>query len=752
MTQPERGEGGDGPGPPGESAGPPPPAGGFPAVPRRIGRLPELVTNLWWTWQPTARDLLRRLDFPLWRRTRHNGVEMLRRLSSERLEEAARDPLLLRLYDASVAELDVVLADEWSWYRQRFGDLAPGGIAYFCAEFGVHTSVPIYSGGLGILAGDHLKEAGDLGVPLVGCGLLYQKGYFRQRIAPDGAQRAVEEPFDPVASPLESVPAPEGRAWHASVTLGNGPVRIRAWRLQLGRVDLYLLDTDLEENDPADRALSYQLYGGDDEMRLRQEIVLGIGGVRTLRALGVRPDVWHVNEGHAAFLLLERLRERVTGGEPFEEARRRVAATSVFTTHTPVPAGHDAFPSELLDRYFAGYWPSLGLDREGFYALVRHPEDDERGHVTPLALRLADHRTGVSRRHGELSRAMWRGMWPEVEDVDEVPIGHVTNGVHLPTWVAPEFKALFRRHFGPDWRDRQEDPAMWERARDLPYDAVWEAHLACKRRLLGVIRERSRERWTDEGSEPRQTVASGTLLDPEALTLGFARRFATYKRADLILRDPERLRGLLLDPWRPVQLVFAGKAHPADTLGQELLARVYRAAADPAFGGRIAFLEDYEMHVAHHVVAGVDVWLNNPIPPMEASGTSGQKAAVNGVPHLSTLDGWWAEGYAGLNGWAIDEYAQEEPPPEEERDARDAEALYRLLEEEVVPLFYDRDPDDTPRAWVRVMREAIRIGGSRFSARRMLIGYLEGCYAPAARAAAELEEGRAAGEPAGAAP
>lgn len=707
----------------------------FPPIPSRIGRLPELATNLWWTWQPNARSVMRRLDFPLWRMTQHNAVEMLRRVDPARLEEAARDPLFLREYDATMAELDGVMAGKWSWYREKHGSLAQGGIAYFCAEFGVHTSIPIYSGGLGILAGDHLKEASDLGIPMLGCGLLYQKGYFRQRIDPEGRQVAVGEPFDAASTPLERLDDPDGKGWHARVRLDGSPVHIAVWRLRLGRVSIYLLDTDMEENDPKDRTLSHQLYGGDLEMRLRQEIVLGIGGVRALRALDLAPDVWHINEGHAAFLLLERLREHVIAGLTLTEARERVAASTVFTTHTPVPAGHDAFAADLVDRYFSGYWPELGLDRKGFYDLFRHPDsEDGRAHMSVLALRLSDHRNGVSERHGEVSRRMWRGLWPEKSE-EEVPIAHVTNGVHLPTWLSPEFKELFARFFGPDWSFRQDDPALWERALDMPYEAVWDAHQACKARLVAIIRDRARERWMDEDSDASQAMASGTLLDPHALTLGFARRFATYKRADLVLRDPERLKRILLDSWRPVQIVFAGKAHPADHQGQELLARVYRAARDPAFGGRIGFLEDYEMHVAHHVVAGVDVWLNNPVPPLEASGTSGQKAAINGVPQMSTLDGWWAEGYTRLNGWAIDEYAAEEEPADASaRDERDAASLYDLLENEVVPLFYKRDPDGIPRGWVRIMMQAIRTAGGRFTARRMVREYLEEFYAPAARA------------------
>ncbi|MFQ5890619.1 MAG: alpha-glucan family phosphorylase [Gemmatimonadota bacterium] len=708
------------------------------AIPERIGGLLDLAMNLWWTWQPAARALFRRLDYPLWRMTNHNAVAMLRRVEPEKLQAAARDPLFLREYDAIMAELEAVLSDRRSWYRERHSEIAQAEIGYFCAEFGVHASIPIYSGGLGILAGDHFKEATDLGMPLIGCGLLYQKGYFRQRIGTEGEQYAVEEPFDAASMPIELVGHGDGDdGVRANVQLDSRLVHIRVWRLRLGHTSIYLLDTDIEQNDPADRFLSHQLYGGDLEIRLRQEIVLGIGGVRVLRALGHAPVVWHANEGHAAFLLLERLREWVRSGFSFEEARRRVAATTVFTTHTPVPAGHDAFPAECIDHYFSSFWPELGLDRAGFYALGSHPCDDGRFHMTALALRLSDYRNGVSERHGEVARRMWAGLWPDREEA-EVPIGHVTNGVHLPTWVAPEFRELFDRYLGPKWELRQADAALWERALDLPDEAVWTAHAACKRRLFAVLRERASSRWMDRRSEARQVVASGTLLDPEALTLGFARRFATYKRAALLFRDPERLRSLLLDPWKPVQIIFAGKAHPADEPGRRLISEIYRAASDPQFGGRIAFVEDYEMHVAKELVAGVDVWVNLPRPPMEASGTSGQKAAVNGVPHLSTLDGWWAEGFTRRNGWAVgtDTSVAEDPDPEA-RDEADAESLYRILEEEVRELYYRQDADGIPRGWVRTMKQAIRTGGVRFSARRMVREYCERFYSPAARAAAE---------------
>jgi len=743
---------------------------GSPALPARIARLDTLSRNLWWAWQPEARALFRRLGLNLWVRSRKNPVAMLRELEPERLEALSGDPLFLREYDAVMAEFEDVLAARRSWYKDRYGDAGNGGIAYFCAEFGVHTSIPIYSGGLGILAGDHFKEGSDLGVPLKGVGLLYQKGYFRQRLGENGEQHAIDEPFQPESMPLERVWGNGDDGTHAIVTLAGREVHLGVWRLAIGRTSIYLVDTDIERNHPDDRALSHQLYRGDLEMRLRQEIVLGIGGVRVLRSLGIHPGVWHANEGHAAFMVLERVKELVAGGVSLEQAIRRVSATTVFTTHTPVPAGHDFFPRDMVERYFGEYVAGFGMDLEMLWDLGRHPEDDGKFHMSALALRTADHRNGVSRLHGQVARIMWQGLWPEGAGQDdeagmgaapleplttsahaaveipgapteaEVPIGHITNGVHLPSWLSPSFRELFDRYLGPEWLLMQDEPGLWERALDLPDDLLWRAHLECKYRLFSSMRQRARRRWREEGSAASQVIAAGTLLDPEVLTIGFARRFATYKRASLIFSDLDRLEQILTSTWRPVQLVFAGKAHPADHPGQELLGDVYRKTMETRFGGRIAFIEDYEINVARDLYSGVDVWLNNPRPPMEACGTSGEKAAINGVPQLSTLDGWWAEGWTRLNGWAINPrqpIVLEGDPAS--RDEADALSLYDAIESEIAPLYYRRDVDGVPRGWIRVMKHAIRTGGTGFSARRMLKEYVERYYAPAALSASALE-------------
>ncbi len=704
-------------------------------LPERLNRLGELAYNLWWSWHPEARALFRKLDYSLWNRVRHNPVKLLHEIAPEKLAAAAQDPAFRRQVDAVFKRFDEDLADQHTWFATHFPELVNTPMAYFSFEFGLHNSLPVYAGGLGILAGDHCKEASDLGLPLVGVGFMYPQGYFHQRLSPDGWQQAVYEQLNYDDVPVQRATGPDGRACVIRVPLNARDVCIAVWRVQVGRVPLYLMDTNIEDNEPWDRDLSARLYGGDQELRIQQEIVLGIGGVRILRALGIEPAVWHANEGHSAFMMVERIREFVEQGLSFQEATERIRATTIFTTHTPVPAGHDVFPFQLIEEHFSHYWPQLGLSREEFLALGAHHEPWGEGfNMTALALRLSGYRNGVSQLHGEVSRKMWRSVWPDVPDEERVPITSVTNGVHVPTWVAPEMDRLYDKYLGPDWVERHDDPALWERVLEIPDDELWAVHQQLKRKLMSFIRERARRQWIRGEVTPEQVLASGTLLDPEALTIGFARRFATYKRATLIFRDLERLKRILQDPWRPVQIIFAGKAHPADEPGQQLIHQVYALARDHGFGGQIAFVEDYDMHAARYFIQGVDVWLNTPRRPHEASGTSGQKAALNGIPHLSILDGWWAEGYNGANGWAIGGQPEETNSDPEVQDEIDAQALYRLLEEEVVPLYYTRDRDGVPRGWIQVVKEAIRTCAPRFSARRMVKEYTERMYAPAARA------------------
>ena len=693
-------------------------------VPSRIARLEELAYNLWWSWHGEARELFESLDRTLWSATEHNPVRTLHELPPDRLQRAAEDPSFLRRYDAVMRLYDAEITAPDGWCTAAHPELGRGLVAYFSAEFGLHSSLPIYSGGLGVLAGDHCKEASDLAVPLVGVGLMYPRGYFHQRISAGGWQEPSIELVDWSHAPIRPVTTAGGERVDVVIEFAARRVHAVAWEVRLGRSRILLLDSDVEANDPWDRQISAQLYGGDQRIRIAQEILLGVGGVRLLLALGLEPTVWHANEGHAAFMMLERLRERLAAGRPFDEAVADVRRSTVFTTHTPVAAGHDAFPPSLVEDSFHGYWNGLGPTRERILALGEH---EGNFNMTVFSLHLADHRNAVSRLHGKVSRRMWAQLWPDVAE-DEIPISSVTNGVHVPTWIGAEMRSLHRRHLGPDWIARHDDAGLWERLALVPEDELWWAHVHQKRMFLGQLRERTRGRWARGLIEPAQLVAAGTLLDPDALTIGFARRFATYKRATLIFRELERLLALLDDRWRPLQIVFAGKAHPADDPGKHLIREIYEKALDRRFTGRIAFVPDYDLHVAKGMVAGVDVWLNNPRPPLEACGTSGQKAALNGVPHLSVLDGWWYEGYRGGNGWAI---GPERDRTVEGDDEVDADDLYRILSSEVVPLYYARDSDGVPRGWVRLMKEAIASMATTFTARRMLKEYVERLYVPA---------------------
>lgn len=702
----------------------------FPEIPERIHRLRELAYNLWWTWNPPAQRLYATISPEIWHASDHNAVRVLLEVDPARLATLASDGDFLARYDEVCADFDAYMHPASTWFNQTFPKEANHTIAYFSAEFGLHESLPIYSGGLGILSGDHCKEASDLGLPFVGVGFLYPQGYFRQRINAKGEQEAIYEKL--LFSQVAAQPAldPDGHEVVISVDLPGRKVYAKVWRIQVGRIPLYLMDTDVEPNAPGDRVLSARLYGGDHEMRIAQEIVLGIGGVRAIRALGLDPMVWHMNEGHAAFLELERCRELVRGLDiSFDVAREIASANAIFTTHTPVAAGNDIFSYDLVDKYFSEFWPQLRLDRDAFHDLAR--EDNGWGSafsMTVLALRLSTLRNGVSKLHGEVSRSMWQFLWPEL-DMDETPITSITNGVHTATWVATAMDALYQRYLGEDWYAHLDDVTLWERVREIPDDELWAAHNALKEQLLSYARARLARQRERLGEGPVAVRETHTLLDPEALTIGFARRFATYKRATLIFRDPERLARLLNNPDRPVQLVFAGKAHPNDKPGQEFIRHVYEFSRRPEFSGKIVFLEDYDMDMARHMVSGCDLWLNNPVRPHEASGTSGQKASLNGLPNLSILDGWWEEGYSGRNGWAFGE--KRDYQDDDTRDDADAHALYATLENQTVPLFYDRGADDLPHGWITVMREAIRTVAPVFSMRRMVKDYTEKLYVPA---------------------
>jgi starch phosphorylase len=709
-----------------------------PPLPDRIHRLHELALDLWWSWDSRAREVFRRLDYQLWRATSHNPVQMLQRITAEQLAAVAKDPAFLQAYDQAMFGLDQARTVAHPWWRERAPMTNGGSIAYFSAEFALHQSLPIYAGGLGVLAGDHCKEASDLGVPLVGVGFMYPQGYFLQRMTNDGWQ---EERYQKISwndAPIEAALTKDGRPCITAVPLGDRTVLAAVWRVRLGRVRLFLLDTDLMENAPWDRELSARLYGGDRETRIQQEIVLGIGGVRALRALGITPTVWHLNEGHAAFVALQRIRELIEQGRSFQDALTEVRQSTVFTTHTPVPAGHDAFPFHLVEKHLAGSWGEIGQHRPDFLALGEYDNGGgSQFNMTALALRTAAHINGVSALHGEVTRSMWRPMWPD-KPADQLPIRSITNGVHVPTWMSGRVFELLDQHFGPGWLDHVDDEAMWERILDIPDAEIWDMRQSMRSDLHSFMRERRRLRWLAEQVSPARIAAAGSMLDPEAITIGYARRFAAYKRPELIFHDTDRLARILNATDRPVQVVFAGKAHPADDPAKHHLQHVFKHVLDPKFGGRLAFIDDYDMHVAHYLVHGCDVWLNNPRKPLEASGTSGMKASLNGVPHLSIGDGWWAEGFNGKNGWLIESSA--DPDDQAATDAADADSIYRLLETEIVPAFYDRDARGLPRRWIQIVREAMRSNVPRFSTRRMVKQYITEMYGPAA--SASLKQGQ----------
>ena len=686
--------------------------------------LADLSQNLWWSWQLDARELFHRIDPRLWETTRHNAVSLLRQVAPERLEHYAADPLFLERYDQVIRRFNQLSQKNGTWFASRYPELLNKPIAYFSAEFALHRSLPIYSGGLGVLAGDHCKEASDLGVPLIGVGLYYRGGYFDQAIGLDGWQRDADDPVDPTVNPVVRVNGPDGSPCLVPITISGREVQVGAWRVMVGRIPVYLLDTDLECNDKADRNLTARLYASASESRLRQEWVLGVAGVRVLRALGLQPEIWHANEGHAAFSYVERLRELIEKGLTPVQAKEQIRATSVFTTHTPVAAGHDVFSFAEIEQVTGPFWNTMGITREQIMAFGQPGPNDQHFEMTVLSLRMAGRVNGVSAKHREESRRIWRWVWG---GASEIPIGSVTNGVHLPTWMARPMRDLLADSLGPDWETQAEPEAAVAAVRAIDDHRLWAVHEGLRQLLFHHIREEARHRWHYQWKEPAKLAGSGALLSPGVLTLGFARRFATYKRADLLLRDADRLRRLLTDPRRPVQIIFSGKAHPADDPGKRVLQRVFMAAQDPSFEGRIAFLEDYEHHLAQRMVAGVDVWLNLPRVPLEACGTSGMKAALNAVPQLGTLDGWWAEGFTGQNGWAI-------PLPKNasEPDQEDMEHLFEILETKVVPLYYERLPGKPSPEWVHMMKEAMAVAVERFTTRQMLQTYVTRYYVPAA--------------------
>jgi glycogen phosphorylase len=712
-------------------------------LPEPLHRLRDVAYNLQWAWNHEAIALFRRLDADLWERADHNPLRVIHEVDAERLEAAATDESFLAHLHTVLGGLDGYSAGVSTWFRRRHGEWDGPLVAYFSAEFGVTECLPIFAGGLGVLAGDHLKAASDLGLPLVGVGLLYQEGYFHQYLNQAGWQQEAYEERDFRALPLY-MERRDGKPVRVKVPHPGREVLAQVWRADVGRVPLFLLDTNLEENRPEDRDITDQLYGGDLELRLRQEIVLGIGGVRALAALGLDPPIYHMNEGHSALTAVERTRRHVgVGGIGFDAALEASAAGTVFTTHTPVPAGHDAFPPDLLFQYLGEYADELGIGRERFLALGR-PDGAAPAdlfNMTILALRLSAASNGVSRLHGTVTRAMWRGLWPGVPE-DDVPIGHITNGVHLPSWISVDMNQLYDRYLGPRWREEPGDESIWGRAERIPAEELWRTHERRRERLVAFARRRLRAQRRRRGAGEAELRAADEVLDPQALTIAFARRFATYKRALLLFRDPDRLAAILNDPARPAQIIVAGKAHPRDDAGKALIQRIVELSRQPEFQRRIVFLEDYDLPTARYLVQGADVWLNTPRRPLEASGTSGMKAAANGVLNLSVLDGWWVEAWElngarrGRAGWTIG--AGEEYQNHEEQDRIEADALYALLETQIVPAFYDRGPDRLPREWTDRMKQSIARLSPVFNTNRVVSEYTEQYYLPAAERAERL--------------
>jgi starch phosphorylase len=699
-------------------------------LPGTLAPLRELSWNYWWSWAPDGSEVFRDLDPNLWTQCEQNPRLLLSQISDLRLAEIAADPLFAQRVQQLYRRFSAYMSDSKSWDKLALPShvTRQNPVAYFCAEFGVHNSLPLYSGGLGILAGDHLKSASDLNVPLVAIGLFYRFGYFRQRMRRDDWQEEEyrENHIDELA--LKSVDDEQGRPLLIQVIMRGRTVSARVWRADVGRVQLYLLDTNVSENNEVDRLVTGHLYGGDRETRLVQEMMLGIGGVRLLQQLQLEPAVFHLNEGHSAFLTLELARQIIeSDGVTFSEAMKRVRERCVFTTHTPVAAGHDEFDSALVEKGF-GDWPqtALGLSREEFLKLGRVNGDSQDSFgLTPLALRMARSTNGVSRKHGEVSRELWHKMWPD-SSVNEVPITSVTNGVHPATWVAPLLRRVYEEGVGPDWIERSRDAGAWRYGIEKVADRdLWEAHSLLKQRLVAFVRDLSFDARLARGESEEHIEAARTMFDPDILTIGFARRVAGYKRWDLILSDRDLLAKLINDPQRPVQFVFSGKAHPQDQGAKSVLQELIDWQREPAVRQRVAFIADYDQEIARQMVQGVDVWMNVPRRPQEASGTSGEKVAVNGGLNFSVLDGWWLEGYDGDNGFAIGDLSQ---TGDAEMDRQDAESMYRVLSEEIIPRFYDRDPEGLPRRWIAMMKRSIGTLAPQFSSDRMVAEYCERIY------------------------
>lgn len=700
-----------------------------PQLPKRVGELLDIANNLWWSWNSEFLRLFKEIDSDLWETVGKNPVKFLKLVSQDKLEDIAKDEEFLAKYDEVVNHFNSYMQTKETWFSKNYPNNANDLIAYFSAEYGIDEIIPIYSGGLGILSGDHLKSASDLGLPFVAVGLLYKNGYFNQKIDGYGTQKTEYTNIDLDNLPILPVKDENGEDLIIDVDFPDRKLYLKIWKIVVGRISLYLMDSDIDKNIAEDRVVTLRLYGGDQEMRIRQEIVLGMAGIKLLRRLGLKPSVYHMNEGHSAFLTLEVIKDVMEEKQvSFEVAKSMCSAKTVFTTHTPVPAGNDIFPIELMDKYFSNFWPKLGISREDFLRLgMKNTQGLEQGfNMGMLALRIAGKKNGVSKLHGAVSRRLFSDVWPNIAP-DESPIEYVTNGIHTCSWLAPSMKKLFNQYLKPYWQDNIQDDETWNDIKNIPNKELWDTHTDRKKKLFTLVKNNITTRLKSSGYNYEEINEIVSKLNPNALTIGFARRFATYKRATLIFKDLERLTQLLNNPERPVQLIFAGKAHPADKEGQDLIKYIHEVSMKPQFKGKIFLLENYNIAMSRYLISGVDVWLNNPRRPMEASGTSGQKASVNGVINFSVLDGWWAEGYNQKNGWTIGDNTEYQSY--EEQDIADSESLYSTLENKIIPLYYENKKEDgVSDKWMEMFKNSIISTGGRYSTSRMVIDYTRDYY------------------------
>lgn len=700
-----------------------------PQLPKRVGELLDIANNLWWSWNSEFLRLFKEIDSDLWETVGKNPVKFLKLVSQDKLEDIAKDEEFLAKYDEVVNHFNSYMQTKETWFSKNYPNNANDLIAYFSAEYGIDEIIPIYSGGLGILSGDHLKSASDLGLPFVAVGLLYKNGYFNQKIDGYGTQKTEYTNIDLDNLPILPVKDENGEDLIIDVDFPDRKLYLKIWKIVVGRISLYLMDSDIDKNIAEDRVVTLRLYGGDQEMRIRQEIVLGMAGIKLLRRLGLKPSVYHMNEGHSAFLTLEVIKDVMEEKQvSFEVAKSMCSAKTVFTTHTPVPAGNDIFPIELMDKYFSNFWPKLGISREDFLRLgMKNSQGLEQGfNMGMLALRIAGKKNGVSKLHGAVSRRLFSDVWPNIAP-DESPIEYVTNGIHTCSWLAPSMKKLFNQYLKPYWQDNIQDDETWNDIKNIPNKELWDTHTDRKKKLFTLVKNNITTRLKSSGYNYEEINEIVSKLNPNALTIGFARRFATYKRATLIFRDLERLTQLLNNPERPVQLIFAGKAHPADKEGQDLIKYIHEVSMKPQFKGKIFLLENYNIAMSRYLISGVDVWLNNPRRPMEASGTSGQKASVNGVINFSVLDGWWAEGYNQKNGWTIGDNTEYQSY--EEQDIADSESLYNTLENKIIPLYYENKKEDgVSDKWMEMFKNSIISTGGKYSTSRMVIDYTRDYY------------------------